>query len=86
MVYEYEVDGHKYRGDRVTLGRVSSTSPGLARRLAARYPVGREVGVHYDPKRPSESVLRPFSPVYLIFVVAAGAVLWLAWAVATGRM
>jgi hypothetical protein len=85
--YEYTVNGRKYRGDRLTIGVVvSATLPGFARRIAARYPVGREVNVHYDPKMPSESVLRPFSLMQLIIFVAAGAVLWLAWAVATGRM
>ena len=87
VVYEYEVNGRKYRGDRVTLGlTVSSNLPGVARMTARRYPVGTEVRVRYDPKTPSESVLRPFSVLHLIIFVAAGAVLWLAWAAATGGM
>jgi Protein of unknown function (DUF3592) len=87
VVYEYDVNGRKYRGDRLTIGVVlSATLPGFAWRTAARYPVGREVDVHYDPKTPGESVLRPFSLLHLILFVAAGAMLWLAWAVATGRM
>jgi hypothetical protein len=86
VVYEYEVNGRTYRGDRVTLGVMSSTLPGFARRTAARYPFGSEVDVHYDPKRPSDSVLRPVSAMYLILFAAVGAVLWLAWAVATGRL
>lgn len=86
VVYEYEVNGRTYRGDRVTLGVMSSTLPGFARRTAARYPFGSEVAVHYDPARPSDSVLRPLSPMHAIPAAATAAVLWLAWAVATGRM
>jgi hypothetical protein len=86
VVYEYEVNGRTYRGDRVTFGVVSSTTTGVSKRTARRYPVGTEVDVHYDPKMPSESVLRPLALWHLIFLVAAGAVLWLAWAVGTGRV
>lgn len=85
VVYEYEVNGRTYRGDRVTLGlTVSSTLPGVARMTARRYPVGTEVRVRYDPRTPSDSVLRPFSVLHLIIPLAAGAVLWLAWVAAMG--
>jgi hypothetical protein len=78
-------DRRTYRGDRVTFGVVSSTATGVGKRTARRYPVGSEVDVHYDPMMPSESVLRPFAWWHLIFLVAAGAVLWLAWAGGRGR-
>jgi hypothetical protein len=87
VVYEYEVNGRKYRGDRLTIGVVvSATLPGFARRTAARYPVGTEVDVHYDPNKPGESVLHPRSAMHWLIFVAAGIMLTLAWAVATGRM
>ncbi len=87
VVYEYEVHGRKYRGDRLTIGVVvSATVPGFARRTAARYPVGAEVEVHYDPNRPGESVLHPRSAMHWLIFVAAGVMLALAWAVATGRV
>lgn len=74
-------------GDRLTLGVVFTVSlPGFARRTAAKYPVGREVVVYYDPANPGESVLRPWSWFHLIPLLVGGAMLALAWAVATGRM
>lgn len=80
VVYRYEVNGREYLGDRVRLGVVvSATSPGVARRLAAKYPVGREVTVYYDPQRPGESVLRPRSLWHLLIWLVAAGMLYLAW-------
>lgn len=80
VVYGYEVNGRRYMGDRVTIGVVtSSTSPGLAKRLAARYPVGTEVKVRYDPNKPSESVLMPYSLLHLLPWIVAGLMGYLAW-------
>jgi Protein of unknown function (DUF3592) len=87
VVYAYEVNGLEYRGDRVTSGGVMSASfPGAARRAAAKYPVGREVMVHYNPREPGDSVLRPWSWTFVFPLLVAAAVLALAWAVATGRI
>lgn len=87
VLYTYEVNGRQYQGDRLRLGVVASaTFPWAARRTAARYPVGREVTVYYDPDSPGESVLRPWSWFHLIPPLVAAGVLALAWAVATGRV
>ena len=87
VVYEYEVNGRQYKGDRVTFGVVTSSShSGVSQRLAARYPVGTEVDVHYNPKAPGESVLRPHSVLHYLLWVVAAAMFALAWAVATGRL
>jgi hypothetical protein len=87
VVYAYEVNGHEYRGDKLSVGgAVAASFPGAARRSAAKYPVGREVDVHYNPRNPGDSVLQPWSWFYLIPLVVAGVVLALAWAVATGRI
>ncbi|MHC5538675.1 DUF3592 domain-containing protein [Singulisphaera rosea] len=87
VVYSYEVDGRKYLGDRLTIGIVvSSTLPGLAGRTAAKYRVGSEVDVHYNPLSPGESVLSPRSSfAYLLWVVAT-ILLAFSWALATGRL
>jgi hypothetical protein len=85
--YAYEVNGRRYSGDRLTLGMVMSASlPGFAKRTAARYPVGKEVEVYYDPQSPGESVLHPHSRWHYLIFLVAGCMLTLAWAVATGRM
>lgn len=87
VVYVYEVDGHKYAGDRLTLAvRVTATFPMLAARTVAKYPPGRAVTVHYNPLDPGESVLHPRSPLHVVpWLVAAGAFA-LAWAIATGAL
>lgn len=58
ITYEYTVDGHTYRSDRIAFAEVFWS---LARRAAAakvaRYPAGAEVTVYYDPQRPDQAVL-----------------------------
>jgi hypothetical protein len=62
VLYTYEVNGRQYLGDRIVIAlAVSSTIPWLAGRTTAKYPVGSEVIVHYNPTKPSESVLHPWS-------------------------
>jgi Protein of unknown function (DUF3592) len=87
VVYTYRVNGRQFQGDRVTIGtKISATMPGVASRLAKRYPVGTEVDVHYNPKSPGESVLRPRSMTHWLLWVVVIAMFTLAWAVATGRL
>ncbi|OAI54783.1 hypothetical protein AYO44_14225 [Planctomycetaceae bacterium SCGC AG-212-F19] len=87
VVYAYEVNGRKYTGDRLRMGIViSGTLTALAKRTARRYPVGDEVEVYYNPKKPSESVLHPYTNWIVLPWLMAAAMLWLAWAVATGRI
>jgi len=60
--FTYEVNGRQYHGDRVRIAVVvSSTLASLAGWTASAYPVGSEVLVYYNPKKPSESVLHPWS-------------------------
>jgi hypothetical protein len=59
VVYEYEVNGQTYRGDRLRIG-IESFS-GSRRRVEqelARYPVGSAVTVYYNPANPAEAVLQ----------------------------
>lgn len=56
FAYEYEVEGVRHRGSRLTF------RPRLRGRedtdlLAARYPEGTELTVHRDPRDPSRSVV-----------------------------
>jgi len=87
VIYAYEVNGHQYQGDRLTIGAiVSATFSGMAKRTAAKYPVGAEVDVHYNPQNPGESVLRPYSWLQLLPPVISAGLLAFAWAVGTGRV
>jgi len=80
VVYEYEIDGHRFRGDRI------AQSPGMdkgvadfAQRTVQRYAEGTAVDVHFNSKRPDESVLEPRVPKAWIFaLVIAVALLILA--------
>jgi hypothetical protein len=67
VVYTYAVAGVTYRGDKVSIIRSSSNQDAFARTVAARYPVGAELKVHYNPDNPSESALEPRAPLGLYF-------------------
>jgi len=63
VVYEYEVGGQSFRGDRI------AQSPGMNRGVAdfaesvvQRYASGSPVDVRFNPKRPGESVLEARVP------------------------
>jgi hypothetical protein len=57
VTFEYEVDGRRYLSDTITFGDYSSSNRGLAERTAARYPIGADVQVFYDPDDPAVGVL-----------------------------
>jgi hypothetical protein len=60
VAYKYEVDQREYRSSNVSFGGgFSSSSSGWANKLVNRYPVGKEIDVHYDPEEPGNSVLEP---------------------------
>jgi len=55
--YEFEVDGARFTGDRLTIGQANFNRRKEAQAKAAEYPVGQPVKVHYDPEDPSRSCL-----------------------------
>lgn len=59
IAYDYRVDGAPFSGSRVSLGDYSSSDPGHAQGIVARYPTGQMVRVRYDPEAPQRSVLEP---------------------------
>jgi hypothetical protein len=55
IVYEYVVDGQRFRSNQIGFGGQSSgTGTGS---LVRRYPAGMTVTVYYNPNNPSEAVL-----------------------------
>lgn len=59
VVYQYQVDGKPYTGQVIKAGEqfFSIRIYGDAQKTIARYPVGAQVMVHYNPANPQESAL-----------------------------
>ncbi|PWB71040.1 MAG: hypothetical protein C3F07_15595 [Anaerolineales bacterium] len=61
--YTYQVMGQMLQGDRIMPGPRSGGSG--AHKVVARYPIGAQVMVYYDPNNPSEAVLERGMPGYI---------------------
>jgi uncharacterized protein DUF3592 len=60
VIYQYEVEGRRYEGERLHMGDTAMHSgEAVAERSAARYPVGSQVTVYYDPANPADATLDP---------------------------
>lgn len=59
VVYQYQVDGKPYTGQVIKAGEqyFSVRLYGDAQKTIARYPVGAQVMVYYNPANPAESAL-----------------------------
>lgn len=72
VVYSYTVDGREFENDTVSFGgKISTNSSRYARNVTNRYPVGRQVRVHYEPAAPANAVLEPGVTwrSYIVFAV-----------------
>ena len=69
LAYEYAVGGRLYRAKRVAFYRRYTGQ--WAQELAARYPVGTQVQVYYDPAEPAEAVIdRNIRALWLLPILA----------------
>ena len=69
--FRYQVGGLGFSSRQIALGLEMSGSRGAADKIVARYPVGAEVEVHYDPANPSQAALEnPKGMSWLIFGAA----------------
>jgi hypothetical protein len=59
VVYQYQVNGTAYQGQTIKAGEqfFNVRVMGQAQATIARYPVGAQVMVYYNPANPAESVL-----------------------------
>lgn len=59
VVYQYQVSGNPYQGQTIKAGEqfFNVRLMGDAQKTIARYPVGAQVMVHYNPENPQESAL-----------------------------
>jgi hypothetical protein len=59
ILYEFDLKGTRYQGDRVHYGGYRSRDDPYALRVVEQYPEGREVTVYYMPDDPEQSLLEP---------------------------
>jgi hypothetical protein len=69
--YTYQVRGQTFQGNRIAPGmEVGGTGAG---KVVARYPMGAQVPVYYDPQSPSDAVLEKKAPaqwvLWLILII-----------------
>lgn len=57
--YQFNVEGHQHRGSTISFGDYRSSSRHEFEAVVARYPVGKQVSVYYDPAAPDSNVLEP---------------------------
>jgi Protein of unknown function (DUF3592) len=76
LQYEYRVGGTTYHGDRREWsGGMPSSFRRWHERIAAAYPVGRVVTVHYGPADPARAVLEPRRATEVLITVVLALVL-----------
>jgi hypothetical protein len=76
--FDYAVEGAKLAGNRLRFGNYAAAQA-KAQEDAAKYPVGANVDVRYDPANPSSSVLEPGKggvSVWGIVLAITGAILF----------
>ena len=68
--YSYQVGGQTYQGTRIAPGmEVGGSGAG---KVIARYPIGAQVMVFYDPQKPSDAVLeRKAQAQWVLWLVLA---------------
>lgn len=78
--YTYLVDGTRYEGNRITFSRAGFDFLD-ASNIRDQFAINQKMPVHYNPAKPSESVLRPkstvgmFSRIPGFFILIVGLVL-----------
>ena len=76
--YSYKVNGYEYRSGETVTGPHLGADSVSANKLAARYPVGSDVMVHYNPHNPREVAAEVDAKRGRFFITAGIALLVLA--------
>ena len=66
--YRYEVNAQAYTSEGPGLSRTGYGSSRRAEKVAARYPTGAAIDVHYNPAKPAEAFLESGSPMTWIIL------------------
>ena len=73
VVYSYDVNGVRYKGEGVPGSQMATSSEASAKKSAAKFNVGLLVQVHYDPANPTQSVVDPRAGwAVLLWIVPVG--------------
>jgi hypothetical protein len=72
LVYAFEVDGRTYYANAWKFGQLAGAGEGWAAEMAARYPPGTAVEVHYHPQDPERAVLEPGVSSEALWLPGAG--------------
>lgn len=71
LLYEYEVSGVGYTGQRIEFGRRGYARRKSAQTQLAHYPVNSSVIVFFNPEKPDDAVLERNAP-YSLFSLLMG--------------
>jgi len=74
ILYEFDLNGTRFQGDRVHYGGYRSRDDPYALRLVKQYPEGREVTVYYLPDNPENCLLEPGMRWHVWLLPGVGAV------------
>ena len=80
--YQFQAQGQTIIGDRLGFDGKSYSKKPDAQAVVARYPLGAQVNVFFDPEKPADSVLHRTSGSAWVFVVVGLAAFLLAVAAA----
>jgi hypothetical protein len=73
LVFGYEVNGKKYYSNVRRFGQIAGRGGDWAWKIARRYPLGKEVTVHYSLRNPNLGVLEPGIDREAFWLPGAGA-------------
>lgn len=89
VTYQYTVDGIEYENDRFYDEEIKINQVEKIQQVVARYPVGMNVPVYYNPNNPADSYLQSLSTVSatrasrMLIIIAASIVVLIAVVTAT---
>jgi hypothetical protein len=73
LIFGYDVNGKKYYSNVRLFGQIAAQGGDWAWKISRRYPLGKEVVVHYSPGNPNLGVLEPGIDREAFWLPGAGA-------------
>lgn len=72
VLYEYYVNGKRMQSEQLAFGGRLQVSEKRAKQVIENYPAGRNIPVHYNPKKPAEAVLVAGNIIGVYITLAIG--------------